>query len=269
MTNDRISPLLRGRLPSLTTFGRLMLLVPEAPLLLLLVCGFLWGRSPLLGALAAVVALNFGVRAAALYLAGWLLRAGRLGDADALLRVAQVMHPWSADVLALRGVLALLGGQARQAEVLLRRSAGLLPGRAAVYAAWSAALIELGDGPQAAAVARQAIAADKGCAAAYLHLAEAERQTGASPMAVEDCLRAGLAVARDPETETTLRCALAWHLVEQERCAEARLATSGVEATLRRCTEAHQSRLRLRLCELLVAQGQTERARELLQGAAS
>jgi tetratricopeptide (TPR) repeat protein len=269
MTNERIGMTWYGGRPGdLSRFGRLSLLVPEAPLLLL--CGgayLVLGRPPLLGALAAALAVSFAVRAASLFLARWLLLAARYSDADALARVALAIHPWSADALALRGALALASGSAAEAEALLRRSAQLLPGRASVYAALSGALLELGRMAEAASAARQALELDRGCATAYLHLAEAEHHD-VLPTAVEDWLRAGLAAARDPETETTLRCALAWHLVGQERGAEARLATAGIEATLPRCTEAHQSRLRVRLCELLVAQGQTARARELLRGVA-
>ena len=268
MTNRRTGTLLPGGL-DIARVRRLALLVPEAPILLVLVTGFvLLGRNPLVGALTSVVALSFGVRWSALLLAWVALNAARLGDAEALVRIAQAMHPWSADALALRGTLALHRGQNAQAAQLLGRSLALLPDRPAVHAAHSAALLEIGQGREAAHAARQALELNGQCAAAYLHLAQAESMAGAEASMVEDQLRAGIVFAQDPETETTLRCALAWHLVGQQRCAEARLATSGVEATLLRCTEAHRSRLRLRLCELLVAQGQTERARELLQGVA-
>ncbi len=110
---------------------------------------------------------------------------------------------------------------------------------------------------------------DAGCAEALLHLAESDRRAGAPQGLVEDRLRAGIAAAHTLETEAALRCALAWHLVGQERRAEARLATSGIEATLTRVAAPARDRLRLRLCELLLAQGQAERARELMAGAAS
>lgn len=249
--------------------ARLALLVPEAPLLLLLVSGFLaLGDAPLLAAGAAALALSFGVRAAALFLARTALAAANYRDAAALVRVALTMHPWSADALALRGALALALGDATLAERLFRRSLALLPGRACGHVALSAALLEQGRTAEAAEAAQHALTLNPTCAEAHLHLAEAERGGGAPSSVVEDRLRAGLTAAHDPETETTLRCALAWHLMSQERRAEARLATSGIEAALPRCTSATRERLRLRLCELLVAQGQTERARELLCGAA-
>jgi tetratricopeptide (TPR) repeat protein len=269
MTNERVGLWLRGGWgEDVSRMGRTVLLVPEAPLLALLALGYTALGAPLLGALTLAAALSFGVRVAALYLARALLLAARYRDAVALARLALAIYPWSADALALRGVLALAAGDAAYAERLLRRSDALLPGRAAVQAALSGALLELGRVSEAATAARRAIKLDARCAAAYLHLAEAEQRAGAVPAAVEDWLRAGLAAATDPETETTLRCALAWHLVGQGRGAEARLATSGIEAVLPRCTEVHQSRMRVRLCELLVAQGQTDRARELLCGAA-
>lgn len=270
MITERAEMTLHGGWPrDLSRLGRLSLLVPEAPALLVLLPAFLvLGRPALLGALASALALSYCVRAAAIFLSRSMLRSERHTDADALARVALAIYPWSADALALRGLLALSRGETELAERLLRRSDALLPGRAAVVAALSAALLEQGRTAEAASAARRALELDRGCAPAYLCLAEAEQGVGAVPAAVEDWLRAGLAAARDPETETTLRCALAWHLVSQERGAEARLATSGIEAALPRCTQAHQSRLRVRLCELLVAQGQVERARELLCGAA-
>jgi tetratricopeptide (TPR) repeat protein len=245
-----------------------LLLVPEAPLLLVSLAGFVVAGGPLSAAMAAVVAASFGVRAAALVLAQRLVAVANERDALAFVRVALAMHPWSADALGLRGVLAVAAGELVLAEQLFRRSLALLPGRAAVHAALSGVLLERGEPLEAAREARRALELDPLCAAAQLHLAQAELLTGLPSAVVEDRLRAGLLVAADPETETTLRCALAWHLMGQDRRAEARLATTGIEATLPLCTVAYRERLRLRLCELLVAQGQTERARELLWGVA-
>jgi len=244
---------------------RLTLLTPEAPLLALLLGIYLGvGRAPLVGGLAALVALCFGVRATALFLARQALAAGFERDAQALSQVALALHPWSADALAISGAAALLAGDAERAERLLGRSEALIGGRAAVAAARSGALLHLDRVIEAAAAARQALAHDATCAAALLHLAQAEHRTGASPSVVEDRLRAGLRAAPNAETEATIRCALAWHLIGQDRHAEARLATSGVEAALPRCAPHHRQRLRALLCALLVAQGQAERAREHL-----
>ncbi|MEN9933620.1 MAG: hypothetical protein RLZZ387_199 [Chloroflexota bacterium] len=269
MMNERIgTTLYRGASSDLPHPLRVVVLVPEAPLILLLGAGFAVFGSPLLAAATATLAVAFFVRAAALYIARSLVGAGRHRDAEALARVALTVYPWSADALALRGTL-LISSSPAEAEPLLRRSLALLPGRAAVHAALSGALLERGRHTEAAAEARRALELDRSCAVAYLHLAQADIRAGASPTAVEDWLRAGLSATRDAEMETMLRCALAWHLVGQERCAEARLATSGVEATLQRCGDITRSRLRVRLCELLVAQGQTERARELLSSCAA
>jgi tetratricopeptide (TPR) repeat protein len=270
MTNERGGAATRGgRRAYAARTGRLLLLVPEAPLLLVSLAGFVaTGGGPLPAAVAAVVAASFGVRVVALLLAQRLLAAAGERDALAFVRVALAMHPWSADALALRGALAVAAGELPVAETLFRRSLALLPGRAAVHAALSGVLLERGESAEAACEARRALDIDSNCAAAHLHLAQAELLAGLPSAVIEDRLRAGLVAAHDPETETTLRCALAWHLMGQDRRAEARLATTGIEATLPLCTVAYRERLRLRLCELLVAQGQTERARELLWGVA-
>lgn len=259
-----------GGRAALVRLCRLVILVPEAPILAGLLGAYAaFGEAPIPGAAALVVALAFGVRAASLLLAQRALAHSELTEAAALLRVAGALHPWSADTLALRGALALAHEDAALAARLLRRSLELLPGRPAIHAALSGALLELGLPSDAAQEARRALDLDAGCAEALLHLAESDRRAGAPQGLVEDRLRAGIAAAHTLETEAALRCALAWHLVGQERRAEARLATSGIEATLTRVAAPARDRLRLRLCELLLAQGQAERARELMAGAAS
>lgn len=248
---------------ALIWLGGVLLLVPEAPLIAALVCVYLvLGGLPLVGLLVALLIIGFMARAAALHLARIALEQGRTSAAGALVQVALALYPWSADGLALQGALALASGEPELAAARLRRAIALLPGQASFYAALSGALLELGRPSEAAAAARQALALDERCAIAHLHLAEADQALGAPATTIEDRLRAGLVVATDPATEATIRCALAGHLLGEQRFAEATLTLHGAEALLPRCQAGYQAALRLRLAELLLAQGQTERARE-------
>jgi tetratricopeptide (TPR) repeat protein len=239
-----------------------LLLLPEAPLILLAAAAaLLLGPLPVFGWLLGLLAAIVVLRAAALHMGRAALTAGRPQQARWLGSLALALHPWSADALALSGAAALQCQQPESAEQLLRQATQLAPGRAALFAALSGALLELGRNAEAATAARQALQLDPQCAAAYLHLAEAERGTAAPAWAIEERLRSGLRHAADPDVEAALRCALAAHLIGQGRLAEANLATAGVEAALPNCSPAHRARLRLRLCELLLAQGHTDRAR--------
>jgi tetratricopeptide (TPR) repeat protein len=243
--------------------GRMLLLVPEAPLIAALVCMYLGlGEPPVLGLIIALLVVSFMMRTAALHLARVAIEAAYFREADALLQVAFVLYPWSADGLALRGTLALATEAPVAAESALRQAIELLPGQSTFHAALSSTLLALGRPAEAAAAARQALILNEYNALAHLYLAEAEQMLGASAQSVEDRIRAGLAVAATPATEATLRCALAAHLLADHRLAEATLTLHGVEALLPRCPSAHQIELRFRLGELLNAQGQTERAQE-------
>ena len=130
-------------------------------------------------------------------------------------------------------------------------------------------LLELGQPTEALDMAEAALARDKRCTVAHLHLAEAARACGALPEVVEDRLRAGLTAAASPAAEATIRCALAAHLLDQQRIAEAMLVLHGAEALLPRCPAPSQAMLRIQLGEVLIAQGQIERAQEYLQSAAA
>jgi Flp pilus assembly protein TadD len=255
------------RSDALAWVGRRLLLVPEAVLLVALVAVYLAMREPpVLGLLIALLILGFMIRMAALHLGRAALEQDRRAAADALITVALALYPWSADALALQGVFALTGGLPMIAEARLRQAIGLLPGQAPFHALLSAALLDLGRSVEAAEAARRSLALDRRCAVAYLYLAEAERSLGAAALLVEDRLRAGLAEAATPADEAALRCALAGHLIAEQRIAEATLTLYGAEALLPRCSTSRQVALRFRLGELLIAQGQVERAHEHFRG---
>jgi tetratricopeptide (TPR) repeat protein len=246
-----------------TWVGRVLLLVPEAPLIAALVCLYLGlAEPPVLGLIIALLIVSFMVRTIALHLARMAIEAGRFHEADALIQVALVLYPWSADALALRGALALATEAPAAAESALRQAIALLPGQSTFHGALSSALLALGRPTDAATAARQAVALNERNALAHLYLAEAEQALGASALAVEDRIRAGLAVAATPAVEAALRCALAGHLLADHRPAEATLTLHSAEVLLSRCPASHQIELRFRLGELLNAQGYTERAQE-------
>lgn len=267
MTNRRRSVVPLARSDALAKVGRMVLLVPEAALLVALVCVYLaLHEPPVLGLLIALLILGFMIRMAALHLGRAALEQDRRVAAGALITVALALYSWSADALALQGVFALTGGLPALAAARLRQAIGLLPDQALFHALLSAALLDLGQPTEAAEAARRALALDRQCAVAYLYLAEAERSLGAAALLVEDRLRAGLAEVSTPADEAALRCALAGHLITEQRIAEATLTLYGAEALIPRCSTSRQLALRFRLGELLIAQGQLERAHEHFRG---
>jgi tetratricopeptide (TPR) repeat protein len=129
----------------------------------------------------------------------------------------------------------------------------------------SGTLLGLGRVVAARHAAQQAIDLDPHCATAYLYLAEAERMSASPLLEIEDTLRAGLAVAQRPDDSVALRCALAALLLDAERLSEMGLALGGIEHLIEQCSLATRTRLRMRYGELLLAQGQIDRARTYLQ----
>lgn len=249
---------------------RMLLLVPEAPLILVLLATYaILGAWPWLGLCIALVIIGFLTRMLALLGAFIAYTTAHYREAETLGRIALALHPWSADTLALCGTIALARRQADQAELLLRRATQLQPERADFQIALSSALLTQGHPAAAAEAARTALRIAPNTPLAQLYLAEAERASGMPVTEVEERLRAGLAVATTPEAEAALRCALGTVLFEAERNAEAMLTIRGAEALLPRCTPSSQLELRVRLGELLIAQGQIERAREQFQGVAA
>ena len=248
--------------------GRWLLLVPEAALLSALLVLYAAFDAPLgIAMMAALLVTSFTIRTLALHLARIHIGAGHYNDAEALLWVARTLYPYSADTLALQGMLAMARGEPEQAERALREAVRLLPDQPGFYIALSGALIDLGRPAEAAMAARQALRLDQGTAQAYLFLAEAEQARGAASDEIETHLRTGLLLARTPEVQAALQCSLAAHLLAEGRFAEATLALHVAEGLLKHCSVLHQAQLRYHIGELLVAQGLTERAREHFQRA--
>jgi tetratricopeptide (TPR) repeat protein len=251
---------------SITWIGRWLVLVPEAAILVtLLIIYGTFGNPPLLAFLAALIILAFTVRTAALHLARTMFEAGQYREANALLYLALLLYPWSADALALHGTFALATGKLDVAEESLRKAILLLPGQASFYTALSSVLLELGRPVEALQAARKAIELDNKHAQAYLYLAEAERASGIAAHVTEESLRTGIAAAQNPEVLAALQCVLASHLLAEKRIAEATLILRAVEAVLSRCSPPKQAELKYHLGKLLAIQGQVDRAREQFQ----
>jgi tetratricopeptide (TPR) repeat protein len=243
-----------------------MLLVPEGGVIIALTAvGVLLGGAPLIGLLVGAALLMLVIRVGALYVGRMALARAHYAEAGSMSQLALTLNPWSADALALRGLVVLTWGMIDEAADLLERSVELLPGSADTLAALAGARLGQGHWSAARIAARSAIEIDERCAIAYLYLAEAERAAGVSALDVEDTLRAGLGVVSRADDEAALRCALAGLLLSVERTAETALVLGGLERLLARCSPVFQSRLRLRYGELLLAQGQVDKAREYLQ----
>lgn len=259
-----------GHTSALEGIAQAVLLVPEALLIALLLCAY-WplGAPWLIGLVVTLLIISFITRLLALIAARHSFNMARYREADILAQIALALYPWSADALALQGTVALALGRAEHAEALLQQSIALLPGRANVYAALSSALLALGRPVEAVDAARIALILAPENAIVYFYLAEAERAAGVPSLDVEDRLRAGLMLASAPEDEAALRCALGALLIAEERSAEAMLTLRGAEALLPRCRQVRQLELRVRLGELMIAQGQIERAREQFRSVAA
>ena len=82
--------------------ARTLLLVPEAPLIaILLVLYLALGQPPLLGVAVALLIISFIARCLALIGARASHPAARYREAEVLSQIALALNPWSADALAL------------------------------------------------------------------------------------------------------------------------------------------------------------------------
>lgn len=246
----------------LTWVSRQLLLVPEAVLLLAILClHSVLGAPPLLALAGLLVTLYFVVRAALIALGRRALAAADYDRAARLTAAAIRLYGGSADAHALAGAIHAARGEAELGAAAFRRAVACYPIQAELHTALSAALLDAGRPAEARDAARHALAIDPHCAAACLHLAEAEAQLGAAPEDVESLLRAGLDLRPSPADEAGLRCSLAAHLLREGRPAEAQLALAGVEPLLAACPAPQRAGLHFYLGELLRLGGDAEAAR--------
>ncbi|MCS6842318.1 MAG: hypothetical protein NZ699_07370 [Roseiflexus sp.] len=230
--------------------AQMLLIAPEGVIIVVLLVVNTIAPSIWIGAGVTLLVVTFISRVAALYLTSGALIQARWETADALATVASALHPWSPDALALRGAVALARGDSAAAVRLLRRAQQLAPNRSAIAAALSGALLEQGEVQAAEIAARQALELDPTSAAARLYLAQALAAAGACAELIEDQLRAGLRHRPEPDAEVSLHCALAHHLMQEGRMAEATLALSAARALLSRCSAAQRSIVIQRIAEI-------------------
>ena len=168
-------------------FGRQLLLIPEAPVLLaLLLIGWAYHFPPAVTMLAALTIVVFLLRLLLMTTASQYLDRGHYGQAERLSQAALRMYPWSADALLLRAQAFILRGEDAAAEELLRRALELAPDSPMIHSALAGVLIDRGR-----------------FAAAREHAARASRYTAAAPYAVQHL--AWLALHVDGEPISALR----------------------------------------------------------------
>ncbi|MFQ3629992.1 tetratricopeptide repeat protein [Roseiflexus sp.] len=230
--------------------AHMLLIAPEGVIIAMLLVINAIAPSIWIGAGITLLVVTFISRITALYLTSRALIDARWDTADALATVAFALHPWSPDALALRGAIALTRGDSATAVRLLQRAQQLAPNRSAIAAALSGALIEQGDAQAAVVAAQRALALEPANAAARLYLAQALAAVGTQAEQIEDYLRAGLAHRPEPDAEVSLRCALAQHLAQEGRLAEAMLALSAARAALRHCSAAQRAIVSQRIAEI-------------------
>lgn len=133
-----------------------VLLVPEAAIVLaLLVLAWPLHFPALLGLLALLPMLVFGLRLSLMTLAERQIAHGNYARADWLIRAALRINPWSADALLLRAQGLSHQGQDEAAERQLRRAVQLYPDDLALQSALAAALLAQGRIAEGWQVARQ------------------------------------------------------------------------------------------------------------------
>jgi tetratricopeptide (TPR) repeat protein len=246
----------------LSWIGRQLLLVPEAVVLLLLLCMHATlGPAPMLVATGIGVVLWFIARVALLYGASRAVEAARYGPAETMAQLALRLYPLSADAHALLGTIHLSQGDAKTATQALARAVRYYPLHAGLHAALSAALLEGGRPHDALMAASTALLIDPSYAPAYLSQASAEEHLDAPPELIERHLRAGIEQRAAPADEAALHCALARVLLRRGD-AGARQALADAERLLPRSQLPQRAGLHYQIGEILRLAGDPEAAHD-------
>lgn len=148
MTSQRRSFMSRSFAPHGNRWVRWLVLIPEAPLLVLLALwAWLLHFPPLLSMVAVLVVLWFFVRSAVLLLAEHAFVHGDHRRALPLADVGLRMHPWSVDALLLRAHVAMQHGHHAAADAWLQRAVRLDAPHGDAHAAWIANQLAQGRTP--------------------------------------------------------------------------------------------------------------------------
>ncbi|NTV66029.1 MAG: hypothetical protein HGA65_21185 [Oscillochloris sp.] len=247
----------------LAWLGRQLLLVPEAVLLLTLLClHATFGPTPIIVGIGIGLVCWFTSRILLLYSARRAVEAARYERASMLARMAMRLHPLSADAHALLGSVYLGQSNPTAAIEALSCAVRYYPLQAGLHAALSAALLE-DDRPQEAMIeAGAALLIDPAYASAYLHQASAEEMLDAPGDLVEQHLRMGLEQPASPADEAALRCALARLLLRRGAADEARHAALRVADLLPASPPLQRAELHFQLGEILRLVGEPDTARD-------
>ncbi|NNJ09881.1 tetratricopeptide repeat protein [Chloroflexales bacterium ZM16-3] len=245
----------------LSWIGRQLLLVPEAVILLMLLClNAALGPAPMLAVGGIGIVLWFIARVALLYGGKLAVESGRYGRAETMAQIALRLYPLSADAHALLGTVYLSHGKADAAIRALARAVRYYPLEASLHAALSAALLEGERLHEALISAGTALLLDPTCAPAYLSHASAEEQLDAPPELVERHLRAGLEQPAAPADEAALCCALARVLIRRGYVDKAQIALARAELLLPKSQLPQRAGLHYQIGEALRLTGDSEAA---------
>ncbi|NJM06819.1 tetratricopeptide repeat protein [Candidatus Gracilibacteria bacterium] len=241
---------------------RQLMLVPEAVILTVLLAFYaLFGAPPALALPGLLCVSWFGTRLGLLIAARQAYMEANYVRAERLAGLAHRLYAYSADVYALRGLIAQGRNRSTEAVAALKKAIVLYPQQARLHALLSGALLEDGQAQAAYAAATEALLRDSGCAAAHLHLASAEQALGANLDVVERRLRAGLNGELSAADEVALSCALATTLINAGRVHEAQFALRGVDALLTNSATPQRAEFHYYLGELHRQLGDLEAAR--------
>jgi tetratricopeptide (TPR) repeat protein len=241
---------------------RQLMLVPEAVVLTALLALYaVTGAPPALALPGLLCVAWFGARLGLLLAARQAYFKANYIRAEHLASVAHRLYMYSADVYALRGLIAQGRNRSEEAVEALRKAVALYPQQARLHALLSGALLEDGQPHAANEAAREALLRDSNCAAAHLHLANAEHMLGAPPETVERHLRTGLSSELSPADEVALSCALATTLINAGRAHEAQFALRGIDELVANSATPQRAEFHFYLGELHRQLGDLEAAR--------
>lgn len=228
-----------SRLSRPNTVVRFGMLIPEAPLLMLVVL-LAWALRfpPLLGLLAVAIGGWFLVRTVLLLMAEQHVAHGDEQRAEQLAQAALRMHPWSIDALLLRAQILTRRGQHAAADTLLRRAACLDARHGDVQAARATNLLAQG------VVSHQPVptAYDDAVSPALLgHYARVALHAEHDAGKAIDLIRQAAPDRLPAATSMPLLLLLAEAYIAQERVADARATLQRCEAQLGRCPRVQRA----------------------------
>lgn len=227
------------RLSRPNTVVRFGVLIPEAPLLLVVVL-LAWALRfpPLLGLFAVAIGGWFLVRTVLLLGAEHYVTHGDEQRADQLAQAALRMHPWSIDALLLRAQILTRRGQHAAADALLRRAAWLDARHGDAQAAHATNLVAQGIVSHQPVPSAHDDAVSPALLQHYAHVAlHVEHDAGKAV----DLIRQAAPDRLPAATSMPLLLLLAQAYIAQERMGEARVTLQRCEAQLGRCSRVQRA----------------------------